>query len=465
MSFAYHDREEYCFECMEKHLQIAKVLLGEALQRAEEKGTKHESTYERIRKAITELAGFETDTNGQANEKIQKLNSLARKLRKDVFSKKLAIGLGTKEDIADFRRSVDGMLNDVYAIIEKDAKIKIMRLGIERIQKEDRMFSGWGTVEIKDNQGDIIPISAFEDIMPLVMERGGVIMDSHSSRHVGKILDWEIKDKDGNKGIYLTAEIFSNFEIDDEIWKDILDGRITGFSLGGDAHEVDFDCDEEGCIRRIKDLEIFEWSVVRSPANPEATIDEVNRLAKGQQDDSTSQADVTMPKGGGMSKNKKEEKMSKDETKKQVASSKKEDEPILDEVEETVEEEVEDVEDLVVELVEAVAELVEEVKSMKSDIAKLLPKEEDEEDNEDNEDEEEEDEENITTIVAKAVKAEFENVSKSETPRPDVKTKHPLEKEAVLKSGDIKKMTWTEIHNLAKEAEDREFKNLMEGGI
>jgi HK97 family phage prohead protease len=149
--------------------------------------------------------------------------------------------------------------------------------------EEKRVFEGWGTVEIKDRQGDLIPIEAFQPLMKKLMKRGAPILDSHSNRHVGKVLSYKFKKKNGKDGLYLKGEIFDDFSSDDAVWRDIKLGLISGFSLGGRAQKQEIDCsyeDMDECVNKIEDLEVWEWSVVRKPANPEATIESVNKLAK-----------------------------------------------------------------------------------------------------------------------------------------------------------------------------------------
>ena len=66
----------------------------------------------------------------------------------------------------------------------------------EILNDSDRLFKAWGTVEIKDKDGELLPIDEFKKIMPVIMKRGGVIIDHHSNRVVGKIVNYEFKEKD-----------------------------------------------------------------------------------------------------------------------------------------------------------------------------------------------------------------------------------------------------------------------------
>ncbi len=77
--------EHYCLECASKHVGTAKILLREALQRAE-KGEPPELVLEKVRGAYEELMGAEDDTMSVSDEGIRKLNSMIRDLRKWFFT-------------------------------------------------------------------------------------------------------------------------------------------------------------------------------------------------------------------------------------------------------------------------------------------------------------------------------------------------------------------------------------------
>jgi len=145
----------------------------------------------------------------------------------------------------------------------------------------ERIFSGWGSVEIIDRQGDIIPIKEFEPVMKILMRRGAPIVDSHSNHKVGEIISYKFRDNEkGERGLYLTAKIYKDYPTDNEVWEGIKNGDYAGFSLGGKAGEKIPICNREGCYNVVKDIEVWEFSVVEKPANQKSLIDHVNKLAK-----------------------------------------------------------------------------------------------------------------------------------------------------------------------------------------
>lgn len=170
---------------------------------------------------------------------------------------------------------------------------------IEITDEKERLFKAWGSVEIVDKDGELIPMEAFAKIMPKIMERGGVLIDNHTNRVVGKILNYEFRKKDGKDGLLLTGKIFDHFSLDDQIWNEIKSGIRKGISFGGKRiiSGIEKAKDENGNEYYIlKDIEGYEFSIVRNPANPEATIEAVNMLAKSdEQEDQTEDVDKSAP--------------------------------------------------------------------------------------------------------------------------------------------------------------------------
>ena len=155
---------------------------------------------------------------------------------------------------------------------------------IEIHDENARIVKGWGTVDVFDKAGERLPIEEFKRIMPIIMKRGGIVMNRHTNQPAAKILNYEFKIKDTKEGpkegVYLTTEAFNDFKSDDDTWKGIKDQEIQGFSFGGrnNKEELDF---SKGLTRKVlKEIEGFEFSYVPKGCNQEATIEEVNYIAK-----------------------------------------------------------------------------------------------------------------------------------------------------------------------------------------
>mgnify|MGYP001559044192 CR=1 FL=1 len=160
------------------------------------------------------------------------------------------------------------------------------------LNEDDRIFQSWGTVNITDRQKELIPIGEFRKIMPVIMDRGGMIMNSHTNQPVGKILNYEFKmnPKYKEEGLLITGKVFDDYETDNKIWERVKEGfkdpekkgAITGLSFGGKSYKADYDFSEKDEPTKIlRGLEGFEFSLVETPANQGAVLTDVNMLAKG----------------------------------------------------------------------------------------------------------------------------------------------------------------------------------------
>jgi len=115
--------EHYCLDCASKHLSTAKILIREALQRAE-KGEPPELVLAKIRGAYEELTGAEDDTQALSDEGIRRLNSQIRDLRKWFFDSGVLVETD-KSKISEAFSRVASLNDTVYSELEKrKAKLK-----------------------------------------------------------------------------------------------------------------------------------------------------------------------------------------------------------------------------------------------------------------------------------------------------------------------------------------------------
>jgi hypothetical protein len=163
----------------------------------------------------------------------------------------------------------------------------VEKVALKILNNEDRIFQAWGTVEIRDSQGDLIPIEEIEPTMYSYMSRGGPMIDGHSNRVVGKALKWENKSKLVNgkliPGILLTGQVFKDYSVDDEVWQDIVSGRSTGMSFGGRCKSKEVKYIDGVPTNVLRGIEAFEFTIVRDgrvPVNEEAKYEYVNAVAK-----------------------------------------------------------------------------------------------------------------------------------------------------------------------------------------
>jgi len=144
---------------------------------------------------------------------------------------------------------------------------------------ELRKFTCWGSVEVKDRHNEIIPAEEVYKVMDIWMDRGAPIMFNHTNRQIGKGLNWQPLEKNGNPGVLITATIYKHYAEDDEVWKGIKEGKFEGLSIGGKSYQKEET--EDGTY--LRKLIGYEFSVVENCGNQEATFEEVNMLAKNKQ--------------------------------------------------------------------------------------------------------------------------------------------------------------------------------------
>lgn len=157
-------------------------------------------------------------------------------------------------------------------------------LPITKIDKENRLVSGFATLDNLDKHKDIVTADASAKAFKRFEERGN-IREMHMPVAVGKMVQFEErslveKSDDGEdvtyKGIYVTARVSKGAQ---STWEKVLDGTLSGFSIGAVVTEKEESVDDEGRpFRIIKDYELFELSLVDSPANPLANVVTVMKL-------------------------------------------------------------------------------------------------------------------------------------------------------------------------------------------
>jgi hypothetical protein len=169
------------------------------------------------------------------------------------------------------------------------------------IHGDDRFFEGYLTVQVKDKQGEITIVDELIKVLPLWMDRGAPITDTHSNRVVGKGINYSktvYKTKEGVEypAIKITGKIYKNYELDNEIWQKIIKGEYKGLSFGG-ATKADRDpirMKDGSVAYSLKELEHYEVAVCADPAVPLALITDHNPLAKAMVQGTTEERDGKM---------------------------------------------------------------------------------------------------------------------------------------------------------------------------
>jgi hypothetical protein len=145
---------------------------------------------------------------------------------------------------------------------------------IGKVDVERRMVSGFATLDNIDKQGDIVTtessINAFKNFR-------GNLREMHQPSAVGKIVSFkedryfDPNEKKFYSGVYVSAYVSKGAQ---DAWEKVLDGTYTGFSIGGNIKTWDdaFNEEMDKTIRVIKEYDLYELSLVDSPANQFASI-------------------------------------------------------------------------------------------------------------------------------------------------------------------------------------------------
>ena len=149
-----------------------------------------------------------------------------------------------------------------------------------KVDKERRIVSGFASLDNLDKQMDIVTSEAS---MNAFAKFRGNIREMHQPLAVGKMVNFkedkyfDPESKKFYKGVFVSAYVSKGAQ---DTWEKVLDGTLTGFSIGGRMNKWDDGYDEksETQIRIIKDYDLVELSLVDSPANQFANIVSVEKI-------------------------------------------------------------------------------------------------------------------------------------------------------------------------------------------
>jgi phage head maturation protease len=158
-------------------------------------------------------------------------------------------------------------------------------LGVEfaKVNKEKRLVSGWATLDNVDTEGDVVTAEASKDAFE--RSRRNLREMHKKDSAVGRIVSFkedEYVAPDGNKyrGIFVTARVSEGAQ---DTWLKVLDGTLSGFSIGGSIVEADeqFNKDAGTTIRKVTKYDLTELSLVDNPGNQYANVFRIQKSADG----------------------------------------------------------------------------------------------------------------------------------------------------------------------------------------
>ena len=175
------------------------------------------------------------------------------------------------------------MINLQKASLSMNGNSVNLTMPISKIDEEKRIVSGFATLDNIDKQGDRVLPEASEKAFANF--RGNVRL-MHQPIPAGKVVSFrsdtffDPETKKQYTGVFVDTYVSKGAQ---DIWEMVLDGTLTGFSIGGAIKETDTELDEESnkTVRIIKEYDLVELSLVDSPANQFANIFSIQKTIDG----------------------------------------------------------------------------------------------------------------------------------------------------------------------------------------
>ena len=155
-----------------------------------------------------------------------------------------------------------------------------LSMPFSKVDKERRIVSGFATLDNIDKQNDVVTTEA--SAKAFAKFRGN-IREMHQPTAVGKMVNFKEEkyfDPETKKfysGVYVSAYVSKGAQ---DTWEKVLDGTLSGFSIGGKMNKWDDAYSEEldKSVRIIKDYDLVELSLVDNPANQFANILSIEKV-------------------------------------------------------------------------------------------------------------------------------------------------------------------------------------------
>jgi hypothetical protein len=174
-------------------------------------------------------------------------------------------------------------MNIEKAFWSTDGNTVRVTMPLQKVDHENRIVSGWATLDNVDTSKDIVLASAsaaaFEGF------RGNIRL-MHQPVPAGKLVNfredsyYDPQTQKFYEGIYVDVYVSKGAP---QVWEMVLDGTLTGFSIGGQITDAEnkFLKDVGGTVRVIKAYDLIELSLVDSPANQLCDVVSITKAADG----------------------------------------------------------------------------------------------------------------------------------------------------------------------------------------
>lgn len=155
-----------------------------------------------------------------------------------------------------------------------DADTFCVSMPMSKVDKENRLVSGWASLDNIDLQKDRVLAEASEKAFGRFR---GNIREMHQPIAVGRMVSYrpdtyyDEKTQKFYNGIFATVYVSKGAE---STWEKVLDGTLSAFSIKGPIieSEMEFSKDAGGPVRIVKDYDLEELSLVDSGGNQYANV-------------------------------------------------------------------------------------------------------------------------------------------------------------------------------------------------
>ena len=178
---------------------------------------------------------------------------------------------------ASIVRSISPVRHDPFSILKSD----------------DLVIGGYASIEMVDKQNDLITLDALGEAVGKYMKitKFRNVMTNHSNVQVGEVIP-QYRDKSGklwktevdDVGFFVVIKMREDIEKAKEVGREIRDGTLRSFSIGGQALEKKKKSHEEyGDYNEISKLELHEVTICEKGINPEAKFDILKMEKEGNE--------------------------------------------------------------------------------------------------------------------------------------------------------------------------------------
>ena len=167
------------------------------------------------------------------------------------------------------------------------------------LKSNNLVIGGYASIEMVDKQNDLITLDALQEAVEKYMKitKFRNVMTNHSNVQVGEVIP-SYRDKTGklyktevdDVGFFVVIKMREDIEKAKEVGREIRDGSLRSFSIGGQALEKRKKTHKEyGEYNEISKLELHEVTICEKGINPEAKFD-ILKMDKGDKMDAISKA-------------------------------------------------------------------------------------------------------------------------------------------------------------------------------